>query len=136
MRRLPGGLVLLPLVALAALRVAWFYPRLPLDELVRRLGAVPPLPRFLRAPETLLGTVNLWLRWLPPRSLRACLRRSLILVDLWSRCGLPVELHLGVALGGGTPEGHAWVTTGSTSSGTEEAARFEPAVTLATGGSL
>ena len=130
MRRTLGEAALLPLVALAAARVAWLYPRLPLDELVRRLGSVTPLPAALRDPGALRRAVNRWLPWLPPRGLRTCLRRSLILVDLWSRCGLPVELHLGVEPGGTVPSGHAWVTAPGEVTGGGEDPRYEPAFVL------
>jgi len=114
MRLLLTDLLLLPLVVLAAARSAWLYPRLPLDELIRRLGSVAPLPRPLRRPGAYRHAVNRWLRWLPPRGLRSCLRRSLILVDLWSRCGVVVEFHLGVRAGRPGDGGHAWVTAAGT----------------------
>jgi hypothetical protein len=39
------------------------------------------------------------------------MKRSLLLLDLWSRCGLRPRLHLGLR-GGGYPgrRGHAWLT--------------------------
>ncbi len=130
MRRHLGDLALLPLVALAALRVTRLYPRLPLDGVVLRLGAVPLLPRPLRDPQRIQEAVNRWLPWLPPRGLRTCLRRSLILVDLWSRCGLPVDLHLGMQPGDAGPAGHAWV--GTPGSGGETACGWVPVVTMST----
>lgn len=50
---------------------------------------------------------------LPPYRFGRCLKRSLILLDLWTRCGLEPRLHLGVRRPGEDPlEAHAWVTTG------------------------
>lgn len=52
---------------------------------------------------------------LPPYELGRCMKRSLFLVDLWSRAGLETELHLGYRpVAGGGLEGHAWVTTNDT----------------------
>jgi len=126
-----GDLAFLPLVALAALRVTRLYPRLPLDGVVTRLGTVSVLPRPLRDPHRIQKVVNHWLPWLPPRGLRTCLRRSLILVDLWSRCGLPVDLHLGMQPGDTGLTGHAWV--GTPGSCGETARGCIPVVTMSTG---
>ena len=48
---------------------------------------------------------------LPPWRMGRCLKRSLLLLALWSRCGLAVKLHLGFRPSSGGPlEGHAWIT--------------------------
>jgi hypothetical protein len=48
---------------------------------------------------------------LPPCGAGRCLKRSLLLLDLWSRAGLAPSLHLGVRGDGKTRGGHAWVET-------------------------
>jgi len=106
-------LLALPAVVRGAARVTWLARRLPLDELAVRLRttrrfALPALAR----PAWLLATVDRLLPLLPPRDCGRCLKRSLLLLDLWSRCGLQPRLHLGAPLvrAGGRHEGHAWVT--------------------------
>jgi hypothetical protein len=68
------------------------------------------LPRALSRPGWLAGTVDALLPVLPPRALGTCLRRSLVVAELWSRCGLEPKLHLGVAPRGEVREAHAWLT--------------------------
>ena len=100
-----------PLVVIvAAMRVAWWCRRLPLDQLVVRIRQVPVLPESLRCPEKFQKLVNQWYRWLPPRGFRPCLKRSYLLLDLWSRCGLDPKFHLGIRTGENSREGHAWLT--------------------------
>ena len=100
----------LPLVLRAAWRVRRFEPRLPLPDLVDRLRRVRPLARpYLKRPTDLEGCVGRVSRLLP-LSLGPCLKRSLILLDVWSRCGLEPRLHLGIAHASGTRCLHAWVT--------------------------
>ncbi len=98
------------MVAFAALRVNWFCRSLPLDRLIERIRRVPTLPESLRRPEDFKALVNRWYRWLPPRGFRPCLKRSYLLLDLWSRCGLEPEFHLGIRTGESTRDGHAWLT--------------------------
>ena len=98
------------LVVLVSVRVAWFCRRLPLDHLVERIRRVPALPEGLRRPEAFQDVVNRWYPWLPPRGLRSCLKRSYLLLDLWTRCGLEPEFHLGLRTVEGTRDGHAWLT--------------------------
>src|SRR6185436_476137 len=85
----------------------------PLDELAARLRSTPrfALP-LLAHPEWLLAALDRLLPLLPPRGYGRCLKRSLLLLDLWSRCGLRPRLHLAAptARAGGEREGHAWVT--------------------------
>ena len=83
-------------VVLASVRIAWISRKLPLDRLVDSIRQVPVLPEQFRRPEVFQAFVNRWYRWLPPRGLRSCLKRSYLLLDLWSRCGLEPEFHLGV----------------------------------------
>ena len=68
---------------------------------------------YLRNPKLLAGTVNCLLPWLPPRGLGPCLKRSLLLQDLWSRCGLRPRLALGVLVEGSERSIHAWATSGA-----------------------
>ncbi len=103
-------LPLLPAVVTASIRTWWLYPRLPLDQACRTLVKVQPLPAPLRDPAGYLRLVNRLLRVLPPQGLGPCVKRSLLLLDLWSRCGLAPRLHLGVRRSEDRREGHAWIT--------------------------
>lgn len=107
-KRLPHFL-LLPVVLSASRRASRCFATLPLDRAVEQLADVPLLPPPLRDPVALRELVDHVLLWLPPRGLRSCLKRSLLLMDLWSRCGLAPRFHLGL-LAGKTREGHAWVS--------------------------
>ncbi len=109
-RSMMARLVMPFVVMLAAIRVTWLCRRLPLDELVERIRRVPVLPRFLRGPDAFRSLVDRWYRWLPPRGFRPCLKRSYLMLDLWSRCGMNPEFHLGVRQVDGKPDGHAWLT--------------------------
>jgi hypothetical protein len=110
----------LPAVVRAAVRCLWWERRLPLEGLVERLRSTP---RFgcaaLARPAWLLATLDRVLPLLPPWRYGRCLKRSLLLLDLWSRCGLRPRLHLGVQRegGGGRHQGHAWVTVDGVSGG-------------------
>lgn len=112
--RLAFFLAAAPAVVRSALRVGWLARRHGMVELPARLRAVAaPLPAPLRCPAWLDGTAVRLLPLLPPYGHGRCLKRSLLLLDLWSRCGLEPRLHLGVRRPGESPlEGHAWVTTG------------------------
>jgi len=105
-----SALLLLPAVVAASIRTWWLYRRLPLDQACQALVEVRPLPPPLGDPDSCLRLVNYLLRVLPPRGLRPCFKRSLLLLDLWSRCGLEPRLHLGVRRSQDRREGHAWVT--------------------------
>ena len=101
-----------PFVWSAARRVARLESQLDLERLVeelRRAGRVR-LPGSIENPAWLDATVARLLPFLPPRRLGPCLRRSLIVCELWSRCGLSPRLHLGVKVPLITAEAHAWVT--------------------------
>ena len=126
-----GRMIVFPVIArmllvVAALRVSWWHSRLPLDRLPDRLRSVRLLPARYRRPEDFASLVDRWPGRLPPRGLRSCLRRSYLLLDLWSRCGLEPVFYLGVRKVDGTPDGHAWVTAGNLNSGLEPDGGYEP----------
>lgn len=102
----------LPVIAWAIVRVHWLERRLDLAALADRLRDVP---RFPWVGPTLAGDLLIALDWLlpkvPPRGLGYCYRRSLVLLDLWSRCGLAPRFHFGVRPLAGGVEAHAWVVT-------------------------
>jgi hypothetical protein len=96
----------------AGLRVAWLARRIPVLELAPRLREGRALPRALRDPERLAAVADRLLGMLPPWSLGRCLKRSLVLLEVWSRCGLEARLHLGMRREpAGEWEGHAWLST-------------------------
>jgi Transglutaminase-like superfamily len=100
----------------AAIRVAWLEPRTSLPDLVSRLRRTRPsrgplVSSLLADPALSLGLLEVMLPVLPPFGAGRCLKRSLLLLDLWSRAGLVPSLHLGVRRGGNTRGGHAWVQT-------------------------
>lgn len=103
-----------PLVVRSALRVARMARHGDVRSLPPALRRVPPLGiAALRRPAWLDAAAVRLLPLLPPRGYGRCLKRSLVLVDLWSRCGLEPRLHLGVRRPGvDALEGHAWVTVG------------------------
>lgn len=81
------------------------------DQTVERLRRGRAFPPRLADPAIHLRVVNRLLNWLPPRGMGRCLKRSLLLLHLWSRCGLEPRLHLGIQ--GPTCsslQGHAWLT--------------------------
>lgn len=86
--------------------------RLPFDEAAARLRTVPPFAwGWMRQPELLAASVDRVLVLLPPWTYGRCLRRSLLLLDLWSRCGLDPRLHLGFGRERSDPRrGHAWLS--------------------------
>lgn len=95
----------------AALVLKRLANRVPFDELLRRLRIAEPYSGALAEPTLHLRVVNRLLRFLPPSGMGACMKRSLLLLRLWSRCGLAPRLHLGVSRAG--EEGfraHAWLT--------------------------
>ncbi len=81
------------------------------DELVAVLRSGRVFPGWARDPKPYARLTNRLLRWLPPRDVGPCYKSSLILLHLWTRCGLEPELHLGVRRSEENPfEGHAWIT--------------------------
>ena len=104
--------------ALAAVGTAVWLARLErgnaFDQTVARLRAGRAFPRRLADPAVHARVVNRLLPWLPPRGMGRCLKRSLLLLHLWSRCGLAPTLHLGfVGPVHGSVQGHAWLTASS-----------------------
>ena len=105
-------LLALPLVIRAAWRVHRLEPGCCLPELVDRLRRVKPWRfSFLNHPAYLEGMVGRLAALLPLRGLGPCMRRSLVLLDLWSRCGVDLRFHIGMATGGDDRRLHAWVTS-------------------------
>jgi hypothetical protein len=102
----------IPSLIRAVWRVRRLEPGCGLPELVDRLRGVNPWRlAVLNHPAHLEGTVGRVSDILPLRGLGPCMRRSLVLLDLWSRCGLDPRLHLGVATDGDDHCLHAWVTS-------------------------
>jgi hypothetical protein len=101
-----------PAVIASAVRVARLERSRGLGALVGeiRRGGRPPLPRALARPVWLAGTVERLLPVLPPYGYGPCMRRALVLLDLWTRCGLEPTLHLGFRLRSVERDGHAWIT--------------------------
>ncbi len=81
------------------------------DQTVERLRRGRAFPPTLADPEVHLRVVSRLSPWLPPRGMGGCLKRSLLLLHLWTRCGLEPKLHIGVqgAVCDGF-RGHAWLT--------------------------
>jgi hypothetical protein len=112
--RLAFALAALPVVLRAAWRVRRGLRRTPIEALPGKLREVPRFTAaWLRRPADLDGVVGRLLPLLPPYRANRCLKRSLLLLDLWARCGLSPRLHLGVRRPGeGALAAHAWVRTG------------------------
>jgi len=105
--RVGAGLV----VVAVALRVAVLRRLWALHHLPERLRRAHPLPRPLRDPGLLAAMVDRLGPLLPPLGMGWCLKRSLLLLELSSRCGLEARLHVGVRRGeAGGVEGHAWIS--------------------------
>ena len=115
---LPGRALFAAAALPAVLRAAWrasrALRRTPMEELPARLRAVPPFAApWLRRPADLDAVAARLLPLLPPYRTGPCLKRSLLLLDLWARCGLAPRLHLGARRPGeGALAAHAWVRTG------------------------
>jgi len=100
-----------PSVIRAAWRVRRLEPGSDLPELVDRLRRVKPWRfAFLNNPAYLEASVGRLAVWLPLRGLGPCMKRSLVLLDLWSRCGVDLRFHLGMAQSKEERCLHAWVT--------------------------
>jgi len=112
LRRLGFELMAAPLVLSTGWRIARRDRRLGFGaqlEAARAAGR-RPLPRWLARPSGLAGAVERLLALTPPRRYGVCLRRALILLELWSRCGLAPKLHLGFQLEKADRQGHAWLS--------------------------
>ena len=104
-------LLALPSVIRAAWRVHRLEPGSGLPDLVDRLRRVKPWRfAFLNNPAYLEASVGRLAVLLPLRGLGPCMKRSLVLLDLWSRCGVDLRFHLGMAQSGDERRLHAWVT--------------------------
>lgn len=101
-----------PAVVAAAVRVARLERSRGLGALIDeiRRGGRPPLSPALARPVWLAGTVERLLPVLPPYGYGPCLRRALVLLELWTRCGLEPTIHLGFRLQSSARDGHAWIT--------------------------
>jgi hypothetical protein len=103
-------------VVRAAWRVGWLEPRTSLDELVSKLRS-RRRGRSSFDPSLARGIVERLLPVLPPFGAGRCVKRSLLLLELWSRAGLEPCLHVGMIRGdriARKPDaGHLWVTTAS-----------------------
>ncbi len=121
----------------AAYRAGWRVRRggrLPFDRLVEELRKGKPFEGSLADPDLHLRVVVRLLPLLPPWHMGLCMKRSLLLLNLWSRCGLAPCLHLGVAPLGEGLLGHAWLTAeadgrplrAGSSEGQREAFAFPP----------
>lgn len=106
------ALVALPALLRAALRLGRLDRRHDLAGVAERMARVPPWRVGLFAnPRYLDACVRRVAGWLPPRRLGPCLKRSLLLLDLWSRCGLHPRIHLGVVgSAAGGRSFHSWVS--------------------------
>lgn len=100
----------------AAFSAGWLVRRrfrLPFDRVVEELRTGAPMRGALADPLLHLRVVNRLLAVLPPFGMGRCMKRSLLLLHLWSRCGLAPCLHLGVGhLSSAGRSSHAWLTAG------------------------
>ena len=110
MRKRPlAALWSLAAIARAAVRVSFHERRRGLPELVTHLRSTPRDPSC--DPLLSLAVLERLLPVLPPYGAGRCVKRSLLLLDLWSRAGLAPSLHLGLRGAAGGRGGHAWITT-------------------------
>ena len=101
----------LPVVLRAALRLALLNKRYDLRQLADRLRAVQVWNgSFLANPRYLDASVSRLVKVLPPPGFGPCIKRSYLLLDLWSRCGLEPRIHIGTRKEDGEHRFHAWVT--------------------------
>jgi hypothetical protein len=96
-------------IARAAVRVSFHQKRRSLPELVSNLRSTSRTS--FCDPLLSLAVLERLLPLLPPYGAGRCVKRSLLLLDLWSRAGLAPSFHLGLLSAGGERFGHAWVTT-------------------------
>ena len=97
-------------IARAGLRVSYYHRRRSLPALVATLRSTPRNRRS--DPRLTLSLLERLLPVLPPYGAGRCVKRSLLLLDLWSRAGLEPTLHLGLRRAAGERGGHAWIETG------------------------
>ncbi len=101
----------LPAVVRASLRLSWLNKRCDLQQLANRLRSVERWNgSFLANPRYLDGSVSRLVSLLPPRRFGSCIKRSFLLLDLWSRCGLEPRIHIGTLKRDDEYHFHAWVS--------------------------
>ncbi len=101
----------LPVVLRAAWRLVRHNRRCDLRQLADRLRSVEPWGRsYLANPHYLDASVSRLVKVLPPLDFGPCIKRSFLLLDLWSRCGLEPRIHIGTRKSDGEHRFHAWVT--------------------------
>ncbi|MEE2778792.1 MAG: lasso peptide biosynthesis B2 protein [Acidobacteriota bacterium] len=93
-----------------AMRLTRMEKRHRFDELVVHLRRDSPLPGPFRDPMVYGRVANRLAHYLPPRRMGYCIKRSLWLVNLWTRCGLEPKIHIGLQRTGPNLQGHAWLT--------------------------
>ncbi|MCB1041389.1 MAG: lasso peptide biosynthesis B2 protein [Acidobacteria bacterium] len=104
------ALLWFPWIVWASLRLSWWYPRRRLDQLTNIMSDVFVSPTvWPRQPERLRSVVHFVRPVLPPFGMGACLKSSLILLDIMARARVPVTFHLGVASDHQDRAFHAWV---------------------------
>jgi hypothetical protein len=98
-------------VVSAAVRVARRYGEQPFDELVSELRGGSRRARSVARLRAEARVVSRLVPLLPPWGMGSCLKRSLILLHLWSRSGLRPRIHLGFRPASEQlPRGHAWLS--------------------------
>ncbi len=103
--------VALPAVARASLRLCRLNKRCDLRQMADRLRSVERWDgSFLANPRYLDASVSRLVSLLPPRRFGPCIKRCLLLLDLWSRCGLEPRIHVGTRKLDGEHHFHAWVS--------------------------
>lgn len=114
----PGKLLFAAFALPALVRAAWHLSGLRDERNLERLAAGlrrGPLFRlaWLRRPHYHAALAERLIRLLPPRHWGPCLKKSLLLMELWTRCGLEPTLHLGAQLRSSRQfEFHAWISAG------------------------
>jgi len=112
LRKALFAIVALPVLARASLRLIRLDRYHDLEELAERMARVRSWRNtWLSNPRYLDACVQRFASRLPPLCFGPCLKRSLLLLDLWSRCGLSPRIHLGAAKSDdGAHSFHAWVS--------------------------
>jgi len=108
-------LAVLAEVVAAAVLLHGEWGRHPFDRLVERLRGESSRSGGRRRVERAWAQARVaarLVRLVPPWGMGPCLKRSLILLRLWSRAGVGVRIHLGFRppAGGAAPQGHAWLS--------------------------
>lgn len=105
-----------PAIVRAAWRLRRLAPGRRLDQLAVDMRNVETSwGGYLADPNRLEASVDRWLacwhRCRPAATKGRCLQRSLMLLDLWTRCGLRPSLQLGTVKTPHQRHFHAWVTS-------------------------